>query len=189
VAITAAKITPCLWFDTEAEGAAQSYVSIFPNSRIGSVSRYGTEGHEIHGKEAGSVMTVEFEIGGLKFLALNGGPQFPFTEAISFQVHCETQEEIDYFWDRLSEDGSEGPCGWLKDKYGVSWQGGPDGPRQAARRPESGAVAAGDAGVPADEEVRHRGPAAGLRRGRSMSGVRGRTTVPGAGGPSGRPAA
>jgi len=122
VAVTAAKITPCLWFNTEAEAAAQFYVAVFPNSRIGRVSRYGNEGHEIHGKEAGSVMAVEFEIDGIKFLALNGGPQFPFTEAVSFQVHCETQDEIDYFWSRLSTGGSEGACGWLKDTYGLSWQ-------------------------------------------------------------------
>lgn len=116
------KITPCLWFDTEAEEAAKAYVSIFENSRIGRISRYGKEGHEVHGKPAGSVMTVEFEIEGQKFVALNGGPHFKFNEAVSFQVHCETQEEIDYFWNKLAEGGEEGPCGWLKDKYGVSWQ-------------------------------------------------------------------
>jgi predicted 3-demethylubiquinone-9 3-methyltransferase (glyoxalase superfamily) len=120
--ITARKITPCLWFDTQAEQAANFYVFIFKNSRIGRISRYGKEGHEIHGKEAGSVMTVEFEIEGQPFVALNGGPHFKFNEAISFQVHCETQEEVDYFWDKLTADGEEGPCGWLKDKYGVSWQ-------------------------------------------------------------------
>lgn len=120
--ITMQKITPCLWFDAQAEEAAKSYVTIFKNSRIGRIARYGKEGHEIHGKESGSVMTVEFEIEGQKFVALNGGPHFKFNEAISFQVHCETQEEIDYFWSRLSDGGEEGPCGWLKDKYGVSWQ-------------------------------------------------------------------
>jgi predicted 3-demethylubiquinone-9 3-methyltransferase (glyoxalase superfamily) len=120
--ITAHKITPCLWFDSEAEAAANAYVAIFANSRILSVSRYGKEGHEIHGREAGSVMTVEFEIEGQKFVALNGGPHFKFNEAVSFQVHCRTQEEIDHFWDKLREGDEEGPCGWLKDRYGLSWQ-------------------------------------------------------------------
>ena len=120
--LTAQKITPCLWFDTQAEEAANTYVSIFENSRILRTSHYGKEGHEIHGREAGSVMTVEFEIDGLRFVALNGGPHFKFNEAVSFQVHCETQEEIDYFWSRLAEGGEEGPCGWLKDRYGLSWQ-------------------------------------------------------------------
>lgn len=120
--IAAPKITPCLWFDTQAEEAANAYVSIFKNSRIGRISRYGKKGHEVHGKPAGSVMTVEFEIEGQKFVALNGGPHFKFNEAVSFQVHCETQEEIDYFWTRLTDGGEEGPCGWLKDKFGLSWQ-------------------------------------------------------------------
>jgi predicted 3-demethylubiquinone-9 3-methyltransferase (glyoxalase superfamily) len=120
--ITTQKITPCLWFDTQAEEAANAYVSIFKNSRIVSISRYGKEGYEIHGKEAGSVMVVEFEIEGQRFVALNGGPQFKFNEAVSFQVHCETQEEVDYFWDKLTDQGEEGRCGWLKDKYGLSWQ-------------------------------------------------------------------
>jgi predicted 3-demethylubiquinone-9 3-methyltransferase (glyoxalase superfamily) len=120
--IAAQKIMPCLWFDTEGEAAAKHYVSIFKNSRIGRTGRYGNEGKEITGKEAGAVMTVEFELEGQKFLALNGGPQFKFDEAISFQVFCDTQEEIDHFWNRLSEGGSEGPCGWLKDKFGLSWQ-------------------------------------------------------------------
>jgi predicted 3-demethylubiquinone-9 3-methyltransferase (glyoxalase superfamily) len=120
--ITSHKITPCLWFDTQAEDAANAYVDIFRNSRIVRTSHYGKEGHEIHGREAGSVMTVEFEIDGQRFVALNGGPHFKFNEAVSFQVHCETQEEIDYFWSRLAEGGEEGPCGWLKDRYGLSWQ-------------------------------------------------------------------
>jgi predicted 3-demethylubiquinone-9 3-methyltransferase (glyoxalase superfamily) len=120
--IAAQKINPCLWFDTEAEEAAKFYCSIFKNSRMGRVSRYVNEGQEIHGKEAGSVMAVEFEIGGQKFTALNGGPLFKFTEAISFQVHCDDQAEVDYFWKKLTEGGTEGPCGWLKDKYGLSWQ-------------------------------------------------------------------
>jgi predicted 3-demethylubiquinone-9 3-methyltransferase (glyoxalase superfamily) len=120
--IAARKITPCLWFDCEAEDAARFYCSIFKNSRLGQITRYVNEGQEIHGKEAGSVMAVEFEIAGQNFVGLNGGPQFKFTEAVSFQVHCDDQDEIDYFWDRLSEGGSEGPCGWLKDKFGLSWQ-------------------------------------------------------------------
>jgi predicted 3-demethylubiquinone-9 3-methyltransferase (glyoxalase superfamily) len=120
--IHAQKVTPCLWFDTEAEEAANAYVAIFGNSRILRISRYGKEGHEIHGREAGSVMTVELEIEGQRFVGLNGGPHFKFNEAVSFQVHCETQGEIDHYWAKLTEGGEEGPCGWLKDRYGVSWQ-------------------------------------------------------------------
>ncbi len=107
--IATQKIMPCLWFDTEGEAAAKHYVSIFKNSKIWRISRYGSEGKEIHGKEAGSVMTVEFELEGQKFLALNGGPQFKFDEAVSFQVFCDTQAEVDYFWSKLSEGGSESP--------------------------------------------------------------------------------
>lgn len=120
--MSAKAIMPCLWFDTEAEAAANHYVSIFANSKINKIGRYGKEGKEIHHKEAGSVMAVEFEIEGHKFVALNGGPQFKFDEAVSFQIHCETQAEVDYFWSRLTEGGKEGPCGWLKDKFGLSWQ-------------------------------------------------------------------
>jgi predicted 3-demethylubiquinone-9 3-methyltransferase (glyoxalase superfamily) len=118
------KISPCLWFDKVAEEAANFYVSVFKGSKIGDVTRYGKEGYEIHGKEAGTVMTVEFEIEGQKFLALNGGPIFKFNEAISLQVHCETQEDVDYYWEKLSEGGDKKAqvCGWLKDKYGLSWQ-------------------------------------------------------------------
>lgn len=118
------KITPCLWFDNEAEEAARFYVSVFKNAKIGRILRYGKEGHEIHGRPEGSVMTVEFEIDGQPFTALNGGPVFKFNEAISFQVPCDTQQEADYYWERLSEGGDEKAqqCGWLKDKYGVSWQ-------------------------------------------------------------------
>ena len=118
------KIIPCLWFDDKAEEAATFYASVFKNSKIGDVTRYGKEGYEIHRREAGSVLTVEFEIEGQKFVALNGGPIFKFNEAISFQVRCETQKEIDYYWEKLSEggDGQAQQCGWLKDKYGVSWQ-------------------------------------------------------------------
>ena len=120
--LTARKITPCLWFDTQAEESAKFYASVFKNSKVGKISRYGKEGFEVHGKKAGTVMTVEFEIEGQKFLALNGGPHFKFNEAVSFQVHCETQEEIDHFWSELAKDGEEGRCGWLKDKFGLSWQ-------------------------------------------------------------------
>jgi len=116
------KIAPCLWFDTQAEEAANFYISIFNNSRIKRISRYGEAGHEVHGKPPGSVMVVEFEIEGQTFTGLNGGPHFKFSEAVSFQVSCDTQDEIDYFWSKLSEGGKEGQCGWLKDKYGVSWQ-------------------------------------------------------------------
>ena len=118
------KITPCLWFDSQAEEAAKFYVSIFKNSKIGKIARYGKEGYEIHGRKSGTVMTVEFEIVGQKFTALNGGPLFKFNEAISFQVYCNTQKELDYYWEKLSAGGNEKAlqCGWLKDKYGVSWQ-------------------------------------------------------------------
>jgi len=118
------KITPCLWFDDQAEEAANFYTAIFRNSKITAISRYGEAGHEIHGRAAGSVMTVAFELDGQTFTALNGGPVFKFNEAISLQVNCETQEEVDYFWKKLSEGGDEKAqqCGWLKDKYGLSWQ-------------------------------------------------------------------
>jgi predicted 3-demethylubiquinone-9 3-methyltransferase (glyoxalase superfamily) len=118
------KITPCLWFDDQAEAAAEFYTSIFRNSTIGNISRYSEAGQDVHGKSAGSVITVAFELGGQKFTALNGGPMFKFNEAISLQVDCETQEEVDYYWQKLSEGGDETAqqCGWLKDKYGVSWQ-------------------------------------------------------------------
>jgi predicted 3-demethylubiquinone-9 3-methyltransferase (glyoxalase superfamily) len=112
------KITPCLWFDTQAEEAANYYVSVFKNSRIVKVTHYSEAGP----REAGLVLTVEFELDGEPFTALNGGPEFTFDEAISFQVDCADQAEVDYFWERLAEDGEEGPCGWVKDKYGVSWQ-------------------------------------------------------------------
>jgi predicted 3-demethylubiquinone-9 3-methyltransferase (glyoxalase superfamily) len=118
------KISPCLWFDDDAEDAVNFYASIFRDSKIGNVTRYGKEGYEIHKKKEGSVMTINFEIEGQKFLALNGGPIFRFNEAISFQVYCDTQEEIDYYWNKLTEGGDKNAqvCGWLKDKFGVSWQ-------------------------------------------------------------------
>ena len=112
------KITPCLWFDTEGEEAAEFYTSVFPNSRIVDVARYGSAGP----RSEGTVMTVSFELDGQRFTALNGGPDFTFNEAISFEVDCKTQDEVDGFWSKLSEGGEEGPCGWLKDRFGVSWQ-------------------------------------------------------------------
>jgi predicted 3-demethylubiquinone-9 3-methyltransferase (glyoxalase superfamily) len=118
----AQKIVPCLWFDTQAEEAAKFYTSVFERSAIKKIARYGNAGRDVHGKEAGSVMTVEFEIEGQTFTALNGGPQFKFSEAVSFQVMCDTQTEIDRFWSKLSQGGQERQCGWLKDKYGLSWQ-------------------------------------------------------------------
>ena len=111
-------ITTCLWFDTEGEDAARFYTSVFPNSKVVDITRYGDAGP----REAGTVMTVEFELDGARFVALNGGPDFSFTEAISFQVSCADQDELDSYWNKLSDGGEEGPCGWLKDRFGVSWQ-------------------------------------------------------------------
>ena len=113
-----------MWFDNNTEEAVQFYVSIFKNSKIGNVTHYGKEGYEIHKKKEGTVMTIDFEIEGQKFLALNGGPIFKFNEAISFQIYCETHDEVDYYWDKLTEGGDKNAqvCGWLKDKFGVSWQ-------------------------------------------------------------------
>jgi predicted 3-demethylubiquinone-9 3-methyltransferase (glyoxalase superfamily) len=118
------KISPCLWFDTQGEEAAHFYISIFENARILKTSRYTEAGREVHGMKAGTVLTVEFELEGQTFTALNGGPHFVFSEAISFQVSCETQAEIDHYWAKLSEGGDPKAqqCGWLKDRYGVSWQ-------------------------------------------------------------------
>ena len=118
------KIAPCLWFDGQAEEAAKFYTGIFPNSKITAVSRYGEVGQEIHGRPPGSVMTVAFELDGQPFTALNGGPTFTFSEAISFQISCANQQELDSYWERLSQGGNEAAqvCGWLKDKFGVSWQ-------------------------------------------------------------------
>jgi predicted 3-demethylubiquinone-9 3-methyltransferase (glyoxalase superfamily) len=117
------KITPNLWFDTEAEEAAAFYISVFPNSRIVNVARYTEAGP----RPAGMVMTIEFDLDGQRFIGINGGPQFTFDEAVSFQINCTTQDDVDYYWERLSEGGEEGPCGWLKDKYGLSWQVTPTG--------------------------------------------------------------
>jgi len=132
------KIIPNLWFDTHAKDAAEFYVSVFRNSRIVKITHYTEAGP----RPAGMVMTVEFELDGSRFVGLNGGPDFTFNEAVSFQISCADQEEVDYFWSRLSEGGSEGPCGWLKDRFGVSWQVVPEGmehlfadpdPQRAAR--------------------------------------------------------
>jgi predicted 3-demethylubiquinone-9 3-methyltransferase (glyoxalase superfamily) len=119
----AQKIVPNLWFDTQAEEAANYYVSVFKNSRVVKVTHYTEAGP----REAGMVMTVEFELDGQRFVGINGGPEFTFDEAVSFQIDCEDQAEVDYFWDRLGDGGQEGPCGWIKDRYGLSWQVVPKG--------------------------------------------------------------
>ncbi|MGH7413126.1 MAG: VOC family protein [Candidatus Rokuibacteriota bacterium] len=119
---TIQRITPFLWFDSHAEEAAHFYVSIFRNSRVAGMARYDEEGAKVAGRPAGSVMTVQFQLDGQEFVALNGGPMFKFTEAVSFVVNCETQEEVDHFWQKLSAGGQQVQCGWLKDKFGVSWQ-------------------------------------------------------------------
>ena len=116
------KITPFLWFDDNAEEAVKFYVSIFKNSKIGRMTRYGEEGAKVSGRPEGTVMTIAFQLEGQAFAALNGGPHFKFTEAISLVVNCKTQKEVDELWEKLSEGGEEGQCGWLKDKYGLSWQ-------------------------------------------------------------------
>lgn len=119
---TLQRITPCLWFDDQAEEAAKFYVSIFKNSKMGVITYYGEAGAQVSGRPKGSVMTATFEIENQEFVALNGGPIFTFTEAVSFMVKCERQAEIDELWDKLSQGGEPGQCGWLKDKYGLSWQ-------------------------------------------------------------------
>jgi len=116
------KITPFLWFDNQAEEAVKFYTSIFNNSKTGKISRYGEEGERVSGRPKGSIMTVEFQLEGQEFVALNGGPHFKFTEAVSFVVNCKTQAEVDKLWKKLSAGGEEVQCGWLKDKYGLSWQ-------------------------------------------------------------------
>ena len=117
------KITPSLWFDTQAEEAAKFYVSVFKNSRVVNTTHYS----EAAPGKADTVLTVEWELDGQRFVGINGGPQFTFDEAVSFQINCKDQDEIDYFWDKLSEGGSEAPCGWLKDRFGLSWQVVPEG--------------------------------------------------------------
>lgn len=130
------RIVPCLWFDTQAEDAANLYVSIFPDSGIEAIVRYGKEGFEIHGRPEGSVMTVDFRLDGERFTALNGGPLFKFNEAISLQILCETQDEVDHYWSRLCVGGEEGPCGWLKDRFGLSWQVVPEALNTMLRDPD-----------------------------------------------------
>ena len=126
-------IVPNLWFDTQAEEAAAFYCDVFPNSRVVSTARYTEAGPG----EPGTVMTVEWELGGQRFVGINGGPEFTFSEAVSFQVTCETQEELDYYWDKLREGGGEeGPCGWLKDRYGLSWQVVPTGMEELFSDPD-----------------------------------------------------
>jgi predicted 3-demethylubiquinone-9 3-methyltransferase (glyoxalase superfamily) len=121
---TVQKITPCLWFDDQAEPAARFYTSVFPNSKITAVSRYPDVGREVHGRPPGTAMLVAFELAGQSFTALNGGPVFKLNEAVSFQINCDSQDEVDYFWDKLTEGGDPKAqqCGWLKDKFGASWQ-------------------------------------------------------------------
>jgi len=126
------KIIPNLWFDTEAEEAADLYTSVFKNSRVVNVAHYTEAGP----RPAGTVMTVEFELDGQRFVGINGGPQFTFDEAVSFQIDCETQDEIDHYWERLSEGGEEGQCGWLKDRYGLSWQVVPTGMEELFADPD-----------------------------------------------------
>ena len=117
------KLVSCLWFDKQAEEAANFYVSVFKDAQLGTVTKYGNEGYDEHGMKEGTVMTADFTINGQQFVALNGGPAFKFNEAISFQIMCDNQQEIDYYWDKLTADGGEeSQCGWLKDKYGLSWQ-------------------------------------------------------------------
>ena len=142
MSVTTQKIVPCLWFDSQAEEAAKYYTGIFKNSKITNVSHYTEAGREIHGRKAGSVMTVAFELDGQPFTALNGGPDFKFNEAISFQVICETQKEIDHYWDKLSQGGDPKAqqCGWLKDKFGLSWQVVPEGPGRDDGGPGQGDV-------------------------------------------------
>ena len=137
-----ATLSPCLWFDGQAEEAARYYVSIFKKAKIVSVNRFPAVGQEIHGRPAGSVMTVDFVLNGLPFTALNGGPQFKFNEAVSLQVLCRTQAEIDYYWEKLGAGGDPAAraCGWLKDKYGVSWQVAPLGIVKFFKDPKSKAA-------------------------------------------------
>jgi predicted 3-demethylubiquinone-9 3-methyltransferase (glyoxalase superfamily) len=139
---TIPRIRPCLWFADQAEEAAQFYTAIFPNSRIVATTRFSEAGHEIHGRPAGSVMTVTFELDGHQFTGLNGGPLFTFNEAVSLEVHCKDQEEVDYYWERLGEGGDPDArqCGWLKDRYGLSWQVIPTAMERMFDDPESPAT-------------------------------------------------
>jgi predicted 3-demethylubiquinone-9 3-methyltransferase (glyoxalase superfamily) len=136
------RVSPCLWFADQAEQAANFYTSVFKDSRIVNITRYGTAGFEVHHRPAGSVMTVDFDLNGVRFTALNGGPAFTFNEAVSFQIICDTQEEVDYFWSKLTEGGDPKAqqCGWLKDKFGLSWQVVPEGMDEMMKDPESEAA-------------------------------------------------
>lgn len=136
------RISPCLWFADQAEQAANFYTSIFKDSKIVTITRYGTAGFEVHHRPAGSVMTVDFDLNGVRFTALNGGPLFTFNEAVSFQIICETQDEVDYYWQKLTAGGDPKAqqCGWLKDKFGLSWQVVPDGMQDMLKDPESEAA-------------------------------------------------
>jgi len=132
------KITPFLWFDNQAEEAVKFYTSVFKNSKIGSMARYDEAASAAAGRPKGSVMTASFQLEGQEFIALNGGPHFKFTEAISFVVNCDTQKEIDYYWDKLTEGGEESQCGWLKDKFGLSWQIVPSSLSKLISGPDTG---------------------------------------------------
>lgn len=133
------KIRATLWFDTRAEEAARFYIGIFKDSKLGAITRYPNAGQDIHGKPPGSVMTVDFELNGQSFIALNGGPNFTFNEAISFQIDCADQAEVDYYWDKLSEGGDPAAqqCGWLRDKFGLSWQVVPQGMEAILNHPDT----------------------------------------------------
>ena len=139
---TSLRISPCLWFAEEAEDAARYYTGIFRNARITTITRYGSTGFEVHHRPAGTVMTVAFELDGQTFTALNGGPLFTFSEAISFEVRCTTQDEIDYYWEKLGAGGDPKAqqCGWLKDRFGVSWQVVPAGMEEMLKEPDSPAA-------------------------------------------------
>lgn len=136
------RISPCLWFDDKAEQAANFYVSVFKSGKLLNITRYGNAGFEVHGRPAGSVMTVDFELDGVRFTALNGGPAFTFNEAVSFQIICESQADVDYYWDTLTTGGNPEAqqCGWLKDKFGLSWQVVPEGMEEMLADPESEAA-------------------------------------------------
>ncbi len=136
------KISPCLWFDSQAEEAAHFYTSVFRKSKIVNITRYGKAGFEVHKRPAGSVMTVDFELDGLRFTALNGGPHFTFNEGVSLQIICDDQQEVDYFWEKLTAGGNPAAqqCGWLKDKFGLSWQVVPDGMDEMLGDPQSDAA-------------------------------------------------
>ena len=146
------RITPNLWFDTESKEAAEFYVSVFPNSEITDVTYYSEAGP----RPAGTVLTVDFVLDGQEYTAINGGPQFTFDEAISLLINCADQEEIDYYWSKLSDGGEEGQCGWLKDRYGLSWQVVPDGMASCLNDPDKGRAPAGHAGHARHEEARRR---------------------------------